>query len=530
MLKKYSFYPILFSLFPIFSLYLSNSNKLLFINVVWGLAWTCFGMLILGALIYIFLRNVSKTAFIVGLFVFIFFSFRSLLTGIELFAYLLGFYEKSLSIIESKNGMVFVWLSCILLWVLLSWRIIKGNWELPRITYLLNIVSLSLVLVLGFTWLHTYLAAGTESSPKIQAINQIWVDKNNSEKTSLLKPAGPLPDIYYIILDGYARSDILQSIYGGDNTEFLDYLQSKGFFIATQATTNYQTTPVSITSSLNYEYIDDLVSALGPDSKNITPLYNALVNNRVFTQLHRLGYRTVTFSTGYGLTEIPNSDIVLTPGNLPNDYENVLIGNTPLSFLLLSKQYDWHRQRILYTINHLSDAADMNGPFFVFAHIVAPHPPFVFDRSGHSIYPDRAYSNTDANDFMMVGNRDEYIKGYRDQLTYISSLIDVKIDEIIKNSRTPPIIILQSDHGPGLGLVQYDVTKSDLRERFSILNAYYLPGINQAGLYPGITPVNTFRIVFNVYFGANYPLLEDRNFFSPTTNFYSLTDVTNRVH
>ena len=75
-----------------------------------------------------------------------------------------------------------------------------------------------------------------------------------------------------------------------------------------------------------------------------------------------------------------------------------------------------------------------------------------------------------------------------------------------EKSETPPIIILQSDHGqrphhPGI------VIGGD--EWHKILNAMYLPGMDYAGLSDSISPVNTFRLIFNHYFDADYPLLED---------------------
>ncbi len=50
----------------------------------------------------------------------------------------------------------------------------------------------------------------------------------------------------------------------------------------------------------------------------------------------------------------------------------------------------------------------------------------------------------------------------------------------------------------------------------SILNAYYLPGFDQSKLYKSVSPVNSFRLVFNHYFGTKYPLLEDETFLYDT--------------
>jgi len=48
-----------------------------------------------------------------------------------------------------------------------------------------------------------------------------------------------------------------------------------------------------------------------------------------------------------------------------------------------------------------------------------------------------------------------------------------------------------------------------------------------AQLYPGISPVNTFRVVFNAYLGADLPLLKDVSYFSPIPQIYHFTEVPN---
>jgi hypothetical protein len=44
------------------------------------------------------------------------------------------------------------------------------------------------------------------------------------------------------------------------------------------------------------------------------------------------------------------------------------------------------------------------------------------------------------------------------------------------------------------------------------LLAYFLPDDGNAKLYSTISPVNSFRLFFNEYFGANYPLLPDQTY------------------
>jgi hypothetical protein len=79
-------------------------------------------------------------------------------------------------------------------------------------------------------------------------------------------------------------------------------------------------------------------------------------------------------------------------------------------------------------------------------HIIAPHPPFVFDREGNPVEPDGPYNIFDATDY--VGGVDEYISGYNEQLLYINTLLEETISFVLDHSDDPPIIVLQADHGP----------------------------------------------------------------------------------
>jgi hypothetical protein len=63
-----------------------------------------------------------------------------------------------------------------------------------------------------------------------------------------------------------------------------------------------------------------------------------------------------------------------------------------------------------------------------------------------------------------------------------------------------------------------------------ILNAYYLPDFDHEQLYDEITPVNTFRVVFNQYFGTEYGLLRDQGYFSTMRRPYKFINVTDRIN
>jgi len=125
--------------------------------------------------------------------------------------------------------------------------------------------------------------------------------------------------------------------------------------------------------------------------------------------------------------------------------------------------------------------------------------------------------------------REDYLEGYRKQLTFINCKIMELVDSIIENSNRETVIILQSDHGPGSTLSWSNPEKVDFNERFSILNAYYLSGNKDIGLYDSITPVNTFRVIFNHYFDANFDLLKDFSFYSGWNDPFRFIDVTNKL-
>lgn len=163
----------------------------------------------------------------------------------------------------------------------------------------------------------------------------------------------------------------------------------------------------------------------------------------------------------------------------------------PFYYRLVGTQYESaYRRQTLYTLEHLKRIPEMGGPKFIFAYICCPHDPFVFGPKGEEV-PVEDSNNWSDRQF------------YLGQYIFISTEIEKVIDELLKKSEIPPIIIVQSDHGNR----RTQVVGAD--EWQKILNAMYLPGVNHNELSDSISPVNTFRLVFNHYFGADYPLLED---------------------
>jgi hypothetical protein len=252
-------------------------------------------------------------------------------------------------------------------------------------------------------------------------------------------------------------------------------------------------------------------------------------DSKVVRLLSQYGYRIVAFSSGVSFTEMTNADIYIKTGHL-GEFANSLISYTLSTSREkgLKVQYDIHRRSILCTFEEIEKTTKLKAPIFVFAHILAPHPPFVFGEHGEEKATNRIFRFADASHFTQLREttRNEYRQDYKSQLIFISERIKATIDSILSKSTIPPIIILQSDHGPGSMLNWEDPDNSYIKERMAILNAYYLPNSSEILLYDDITPVNTFRIIFNHYFGTDFELLKDKCYFSTWSHPYKFIDVT----
>ena len=218
-----------------------------------------------------------------------------------------------------------------------------------------------------------------------------------------------------------------------------------------------------------------------------------------------------------------------------NDFEGFLLDSTPLKLFqpLLRTfasvpSFETQRRVILYNFESLARLADIRGPKFVIAHIIAPHPPFVFDENGDPVeMSEGSFSFKDAAEY--AGSREEYRQQYVDQLQFVNDRMVSVVKTLLATSKTSPIIIIQADHGSGM-FVDFASSKDTcVRERFSPFAAYYLPDTEPDLVPSDISGVNIFRIILNEYFAARLPLLEHKQYYyKQPVSFYQFEDVTAR--
>jgi hypothetical protein len=311
---------------------------------------------------------------------------------------------------------------------------------------------------------------------------------------------------------------VLKDEYGYDNSDFLNTLRDLGFTIADCSLSNYAQTQMSLSSSLNFNYIDALSDRFVEGSDDRTGLDTLIHQSAARVSLEKAGYKTVAFATGFLATELTDADYFLGPGyswEQLNEFESLLMETTLARLVQDGNRFGMQtsgserfRERTLFTLDKLDELSYIQGPKFVFVHIVAPHPPYVFGPTGGPVEPAEVGTT----------KTQEGASHYRDQAIYISSRMMEIVPKIIANSSTPPVIIIQGDHGPTVA--------SSPHARMSNLNAYFLPDVDTS-VYPTITPVNTFRVIFNSYFGQNLELLDDVSLYSDYTDPFNFKVVQN---
>jgi hypothetical protein len=349
---------------------------------------------------------------------------------------------------------------------------------------------------------------------------------------------GPKRDIYYIILDRYANAETLRDVYDFDNTAFLDRLGELGFFVATNSAANYQRTAHSVASSLNLDYLQNFIPTGEQTGSSWLPIYRMLEKHLAGQFLKQQGYKFLQFGSWWNPTRRSRAaDENVNWHTMPQLERSYLAQTLPgaLADSLRLVAFDERASqcdRIRRQFSRLAELPQDPAPTFVFAHILVPHPPFVFDAEGECLSLEEATARSRR-------------KNYTDQVIFINEMILDLIARIRAASKTEPVIVIQADEGPwpeayagderffGRDISSVDWTKvprAELREKMRILNALYLPGQDPAPLHQSMTPVNTFRIIFNRYFGTNLPLLPDRNYvFVDDEHLFTFKEVTQQV-
>ena len=494
-LQRVPLHPFLFAIYPILALLAINISEVAFSSSIRPLL---FSVLLAGLLLVIFyglFRDWKQAALLTTVLLILFYSYGHIYIALK------GIHVNGFYLFRHRT-LVPIWLGLAAL--LMAW-VSRRSINRTSVTYVLNLIGLFLLILPVGQLIFFSLQSQTSQT-------------DNNHSALRLNVGESPPDIYYIILDGYGRSDILKNEYGYDNSDFLNALRDLGFMIAECSQSNYAQTQLSLASSLNFNYVDALSDRFVPGSDDRTGLDQLIHHGAVRESLEQAGYQTVAFATGFLATELTDADYFLGPqrsqGQL-NEFEYLLMETTLARLLqdgnrfgMQSAGSELFRERTLFTLEKVDELSYIQGPKFVFVHVIAPHPPYVFGPTGGPVEPEEVGTT----------KTQEGASQYRDQVIYINSRVTEIVPQIIANSTTPPIIIIQGDHGPTVA--------SSSRARMSNLSAFFLPGV-ESPVYSTITPVNIFRVIFNTYFGQSLELLDDVSLYSDYTDPFNFKVIQN---
>jgi hypothetical protein len=476
-------YPFLLAIYPILALWNFNIIYVNLGSAIRSLALTLVGTALLWLIFKLALRDSAKAGLLTTLGMLLFFSYG------HLYLYL----SEHLEMLAHHRYLLALFAVIFLLAGFLT------IWKLKNPAGLERFLTITVVVLIGYSIIQLAWYQFLVYQASVEARENVGAAIASPQPT----PEMELPDIYLIILDAHTSSHVLRDYYDYDNQEFIDSLTEMGFFVGDCGQSNYPGTKYSIFSVMNLNYIQEILEEFDA----LPPLKTSVV----VETLKSHDYSVVTFENRarahFDLMEdvhLARNPLVLENMDLfsgINEFESMLIETSllrlsiDLKYLLPnfitgdvkdSEMYE-HYLQTFFILDELKRLPEREGPIFVFTHLLVPHDPFIFTPTGA---------------FEPTVFKEDPIKGYRNNVAFIDGRLPEVLQTIIETSEVPPVIVIMGDHGPKGEQVKKE-------QRMSILNAYFVNEEAKALLYDSITPVNSFRVIFNQYFGTDFQILDD---------------------
>ncbi|MEP7081576.1 MAG: sulfatase-like hydrolase/transferase [Chloroflexota bacterium] len=508
-LPELPLHPLLAAAYPVVFLFATNAAE----QVTLAPLWVPLGLALAGtAIVLLVLRLITRD-----------WHWAALLTTV-LVAGFFGYGHAWVGIggaLDSQWPLIGAWGLLVGIALFAAWRF--RAWA-RRATPALNLVAALLLLMNSWGLTQAVVAHGASG-----------LGESEASSAELDPGRGDAPDVYNIILDRYAGSTALAEAFDFDNEPFLAALEERGFRVARHAHANYIKTPLSLVSSLNMEFLDAEQLASEQESGRDRDPIHRLLRGRlaVPAAFKAIGYQYVHVANWWqpSATNVDADRVFRYAGQ--DEFSAVLAQTTLLRAFnepeaAPTDPYDWQvlHNNTRYALDKLDEIPQLPGPKFVFAHLLIPHDPYVFDVDGS---------------FMGRSQVAEQgrVDSYRRQLQYANTRILGVIDRIIAES-DDAVIFLQADEGPfparyaedEWGFRWRDATDAELEEKFGILFAMRVPGadVDAAGFHDEMTPVNAWRVIFNARFGTDLPMLPDRSWAHVSLyDFFEFFEITDQL-
>jgi hypothetical protein len=328
------------------------------------------------------------------------------------------------------------------------------------------------------------------------------------------------PDIFLLVLDALASSKSLQEQLGYNNYVLDSFLKTNNFYVANNAKANYNSTIFSVSTMLNLDYLPPWIQPVMDEPKILFWGTESLKNNSLYQILNSENYTIHNYealsSDNPNWTDPSFFDYLRTE----HYYAKTLFGRfhrdifwnfvpTNISFLekrqmeSINKRNELQKKYIDKTVALVKRACVPTlRPKFVYGHLMVAHDPYLFDSSGKILKNEEALKKNNITN----------PRTYCDQMPATNSVIHDLVTHIKQKNKENTIIIVMSDHGMPNELIK----KSGYS--FDAFSSFYFPDHDYKKLNDSIQPVNSFRIVLNKFFGANYPLLKDSTIQVTTSN------------
>jgi hypothetical protein len=397
----------------------------------------------------------------------------------------------------------------------LRWALI-GRF-LPRVTAVL-LLAIAIQALQGGT-LGVVARAVTEEAPFRPA------------STVAVPAPGSRPDIYVLLLDGHARPDVLEQVFGHDPSELTGGLATRGFTVAGESRTNYSLTVQVLASMFHMRLLQEIESVQGLLDGTAQVPAGAIIRQTIndgpaLGRLRDEGYELIALASSYEEPALRSVDRWIDTGEL-NEFEVNLFRRAILRPLLPLVAPDWvssnYRSRIENGFRGLAAIAAERSdrPRFVFGHLPTPHPPWTHNADGSPrtvLDVETTFAETPSNTGFDLQTQ---LEGYAGQVTWADRRLLAAIDEIVANSARPPLIVVFGDHGSWLGS-----RTGDFRLRFLPLFAARMP--DGSSPFPDdIQLVNLFPVLFNSIFADHIPLVAESPSYMYRLREYDLVAVPN---
>ena len=504
-----SFHPLILASFPVLFLAAQNVDEVTALPVLSALVVAIGGTALVMLLLWLLVRDMTKMSVTVSVLLLVFFSFghiRDALQGTTVAGVVINQHRVLLPV----AGVVAISAICSILRY-------RGN-LVPVVHVTAMLASLLVIFNLSVMTLYTL-----QSSIPVTDVGLI-----GSESKTPGSRFGELPDIYYIILDGYGRADVLNQTHDFNNSDFIEFLTESGFYVADKSQSNYVRSIVSLASSLNMRYLNEYMDA--PPNKKREHAQSLILNNEVVRTAKRIGYKFVLIPGSRMPEQMESVDIRIRPQSNSrwnqlylNDFSATLVRSTLAGFYLQRFFVASKADLFIDNMSKLREVAQIPEPTLALLHNIPPHPPYIFNRNIFNRNGDVRRESE-----YQLDQGWELTEQYVDQLIYVNKVVMETVEDILENSAADPIIIIQADHGPSSRGDHKDPKDLDdfLKwERSGILSAYHVPERCRPDLYSSMSPVNTFRLVFGKCLELGLDLLEDQTCLSLRPNLYDFFPV-----